>query len=154
MQLPVPARRLAYRSAYRVLQVIWWVWRPRKRGVKCLLTHGDRILLVRHTYGRRCWDLPGGAVKRHEEPLDAARREMREELGIRAADWSPAGDLRGTQNFRHDTISCFQAELPAPDVTPDPGELAAAHWFARSELPADLSPYVRPIVAHAPPARR
>jgi 8-oxo-dGTP pyrophosphatase MutT (NUDIX family) len=150
MQLPVPARRLAYRSAYRILQVIWFVWRPRKRGVKCLVTDADRVLLVRHTYGRRSWDVPGGAVKRGEPPHIAARREMREELGIQAADWSLAGEIRGTQNFRRDTIYCFRAELPAPTLTLDRGEIAAAQWFTRAQLPADLAPYVIPIMARAP----
>ena len=40
------------------------------------------MLLVRHTYGPRAWDLPGGAIKRGEPPIDAARREMDEELGL------------------------------------------------------------------------
>ncbi len=149
VQLPVPARRLAYRCAYRSLQLLWFVRRPQKRGVKCVLTDADRILLVRHTYGRRWWDLPGGAVKRGEPPLSAARREMREELGIQAADWYSAGELRGSQDFRHDTIYCFRAELSAPAVDPDEGELAAARWFARSELPSELGPYVLPIVTGA-----
>ncbi|MGI8506007.1 MAG: NUDIX domain-containing protein [Solirubrobacteraceae bacterium] len=150
MRLPAPVRRLAFRSAYRILQVFWFFRRPRKRGVKCLLTHADRIVLVRHTYGRRSWDLPGGAIKRGEPPVSAASREMREELGIQAADWSPVGAIRGSQDHRRDTIHCFRAELADLTLTLDPGEIASARWFAREQLPEDLGPYVLPIVARAP----
>ena len=146
MWLPVAVRRLGYRAAYRILQATWFFTRPRKRGVKCLLTQNDRILLVRHTYGRRSWDLPGGGVKRGEPPISAARREMREELGIQAADWSVAGELHGRQSFRRDTIYCFRAELTLPSLQLDRGELAAAHWFGRAALPTDLGPYVLPVL--------
>lgn len=152
MRLPPSARRLAYRWAYRVLRVFWFVARPQKHGVKCLLTQADRILLVRHTYGQRSWDLPGGGIKRGEPPLSAARREMREELGVEAADWSPAGQIRGSQDFRHDTVYCFWAELPDLALTLDRGEIASAAWFARAELPDDLGPYVLPLVSRLPGA--
>ena len=70
-----PLLRLAFRVGYRVLRVWWFVRRPTTRGVKCVLTCGDEILLVRHTYGRTDrWELPGGGVKRREEPRAAASR--------------------------------------------------------------------------------
>jgi 8-oxo-dGTP diphosphatase len=47
-----------------------------------------RILLVDPTY-KPDWDLPGGMAEANEAPLDAARREVREELAV---DW-PGGPL-------------------------------------------------------------
>lgn len=142
-------RRWGYRVAYRALQVIWFLTRPRKEGVKCLLTEQDRILLVRHTYGLRAWDLPGGAIKRRESPLTAAQREMSEELGVHEAHWTELGAVRGRVDRRHDTIHCFSAELTAPVLMIDPVEIAVARWFPRSTLPADLGPYVRPVMVCA-----
>jgi len=146
VQPPVAARRLAYRSAYRVLTVSWLLRRPAKSGVKCLLVNQERILLVRHTYGYRGWDLPGGAIKRHEAPLTAARREMHEELGVEADGWISLGTVEGQFYHRRDTIHIFRVELPAPKITIDLGELAAASWFSGSDLPPNLGPYVLPIV--------
>jgi ADP-ribose pyrophosphatase YjhB (NUDIX family) len=143
-------RRLAYRAAYSMLRLIWLLRRPTQIGVKCLLINDGRILLVRHTYGDRSWDLPGGMLKRHEQPLSAARREMREELGVEGAGWTSLGAVQGTVHHRRDTIHCYRAELTAPGLTLDLGELAAAGWFTRSELPPDLGPYVVPIVAREP----
>ena len=147
VSLTVKLHRLGYRLAFRALQVIWFVTRPRKLGVKCVLTDRGRVLLVRHTYGSRAWDLPGGGVRRRESPLRAAHREMEEELGVDAAQWRPLGEIRGSVNHRRDTIHCFEAELRAPGLTLAQGELDAAGWFERTELPADLAPYVAPILA-------
>jgi 8-oxo-dGTP pyrophosphatase MutT (NUDIX family) len=147
MPLSVRARRLAYRAAYRLLQGFWFVFRPQVSGVKCLITHGDLILLVRHTYGSRAWDLPGGTMRRGEPAVEAARREMTEELGIEGADWIHVGQVRGQESRRNDTIYCFATEVPGLEVTPDPVELGTAQWFPRRALPTGLARYVRPILS-------
>ena len=86
--------RTAYRLGHPLAHAYWRLAQPTKRGVKCVLTRGDEVLLVRHTYGSSTrWELPGGGVKRREEPRAAARREAREELGVDIADWRPLGDL-------------------------------------------------------------
>ena len=143
-------RRWGYRIAYRLLQVFWFVARPHKRGVKCLLTDRDRILLVRHTYGRRAWDIPGGSIRWRESPLSAAHREMSEELGLDGVSWAEIGQLHGRVDHRRDTIHCIRAEVTSPRLTIDHGELETVRWFDRSALPADLAPYVGTIVDAAP----
>jgi 8-oxo-dGTP pyrophosphatase MutT (NUDIX family) len=143
-------RRLGYRLAYRLLQAFWFVARPRKSGVKCLVTCRGRVLLVRHTYGNDAWDVPGGAVKRRESPLAAARREMEEELGLNGVEWADIGQVQGSVDHRRDTIHCFRAEICEPALKIDLGELATVHWFDRDELPADLGPYVGSVIARAP----
>ena len=47
-------------------------------------TH-DRVLLVNPNY-KPDWDLPGGMAEANEPPIDAARRELREELGLDSRD--------------------------------------------------------------------
>jgi 8-oxo-dGTP pyrophosphatase MutT (NUDIX family) len=149
VSVPLTLHRLGYRIAYRGLQVFWFVARPPKQGVKCLLTCHDRVLLVRHTYGNRAWDVPGGAIKRGEPPLTAARREMDEELGL-DIEWSAIGEIRGNADHRRDTIHCFRAEMCEPALRIDRGELAVVDWFARSALPANLGPYAGSVIARAP----
>jgi 8-oxo-dGTP pyrophosphatase MutT (NUDIX family) len=143
-------RRFGYRIAYRVLQVFWFVARPTKEGVKCVVTCRDRVLLVRHTYGSRAWDVPGGAIKRGEPPLAAARREMDEELGLGGAEWVGIGEIRGNVDHRRDRIHCFRVEMCEPSLAVDRGELAVVDWFARDALPDDLAPYVGSVIARAP----
>ena len=93
--VPVPIRRLAYRVAHRLLRVYWRFARPQTRGVKCVVREGDAVVFVRHAYGdRRLWELPGGGIRRGEEPRDAAAREAREELGLDLADWRTLGTVK------------------------------------------------------------
>jgi ADP-ribose pyrophosphatase YjhB (NUDIX family) len=150
VRLPVPIQRIGYRVAYTVLRTYWFIRRPKLSGVKCVLTDGDEVLLVRHTYGPRAWDLPGGAIKRGEAPVTAARREMTEELGVSIDDWRALGTVTVIVDHRRDLVHCFQAQTPERELAIDLGELAAASWFARDGLPSDLGRYAGRILAHVP----
>ena len=149
MAIPVPIRRLAYRVAHRLLRAWWFIRRPTLHGVKCVITDRDRVLLVRHTYGHREWDLPGGTPRRHEPAIVAASREMEEELGVQITEWRPLGDLLRTSYGCEDTLHCFHAELDVPDLTLNGAELSEAEWFPQRELPEDLGHHVRPVLAQA-----
>jgi ADP-ribose pyrophosphatase YjhB (NUDIX family) len=134
--LRVRALRRLYRVAWRALQLRSVLLPGRGRGVKCVLTHRGRVLLVRHTYGqRRTWYLPGGAVHRGEAPAHAAAREMQEELGLHELQLRELA----TQDLRLERISvrltCLHAELTDPRVRVDPVEIAEVGWFALDDLP-------------------
>ncbi len=148
MSVAVALRRAAYRLAYAILRVYWYVWRPHVQGVKCVLTDGEQVLLVRHAYGPRTWDLPGGSIKRRESPANAATREMQEELGVWVPQWRPLGTLELVIDHRHDAIHCFAAELHAPELVIDRGELEAVRWFPLDRLPR-VGRYTQKILVHA-----
>jgi 8-oxo-dGTP pyrophosphatase MutT (NUDIX family) len=145
------ARRLGVRCAYIVLRVYWFLLRPQISGVKCVLTNGDDVLLVRHAYGRRSWDLPGGTVKRGEPPIDTARREMHEELGRRIEDWVDLGELFVSTNHHRDNLHLFQASVEDRHLELDLGELTAADWFPRGDLPPDVGRFVQRILTRLDP---
>jgi 8-oxo-dGTP pyrophosphatase MutT (NUDIX family) len=146
MSMPVALRRQCYRVAHRLLRLWWFVRRPPLHGVKCVLTDGERVLLVRHTYGHRDWDLPGGNVRRSEAASEAASREIEEELGIRVADWDALGDILRISYGCQDTLHCFHAEVDHPTLKLNGAEIADAHWFGERALPAKLGRHVRPIL--------
>jgi 8-oxo-dGTP pyrophosphatase MutT (NUDIX family) len=59
------------------------------------LTAREEVVLVevdRYTIGRSSLEVPAGATD-GEEPLVAARRELREETGLVAARWQPLGEM-------------------------------------------------------------
>ncbi|HNT78415.1 MAG TPA: NUDIX domain-containing protein [Anaerolineae bacterium] len=47
-----------------------------------LFDEEGRILLVKHTYGRLNWELPGGVAEPNESIVETAIREAREEIGL------------------------------------------------------------------------
>ncbi|WP_159944903.1 NUDIX domain-containing protein [Nocardiopsis sp. FR6] len=58
-------------------------FQPRKRVAAEVHIHNEagRLLLVDPTY-KPYWDIPGGMAEANEPPLDAAVRELREEIGL------------------------------------------------------------------------
>jgi ADP-ribose pyrophosphatase YjhB (NUDIX family) len=97
----------------------------------------DRVLLLRQPH-RGGWGLPAGLLKRREQPVVGAARELLEETGVRV---DPADMTAGSPNaIIHvvgvvDTI--FFASVPA-STTPlvvDGGEVLEAAWFPVDDLP-------------------
>jgi 8-oxo-dGTP pyrophosphatase MutT (NUDIX family) len=146
--LRVALLRRLYRVAWRVVQLRAIVWRRSSGGVKCVLTHGGEVLLVRHTYGRReVWYLPGGGVHRDEPPLQAGAREMEEELGLRDLQLRELATFETRLERIAVRLTCAHAELPDPTaVRPDPVEIAQVGWFARSALPTPLGSEERALI--------
>jgi 8-oxo-dGTP pyrophosphatase MutT (NUDIX family) len=149
MPMTIRARRLAYRVAAQLLRVLRPLVPIDWGGVKCVLTSSGRVLLVRHTYGSRGWDLPGGGRRRGESPVDAARREMREELGLDGLDWRALGQLRAHAERHLQTLQIYGAEVSEPALTLDLGELSVARWFEPERLPPDTARFVVPILEGA-----
>jgi 8-oxo-dGTP pyrophosphatase MutT (NUDIX family) len=142
--------RTAYRVGYRILRVYWLLARPTKRGVVCLLTRGDEVLLVRHTYGRRLqWDLPGGGLRRREEPQAGIAREIREELGVELTEPQFLGELFERIDGKHDQLWCFCAEVGDQRIVPNTVEIAETRWFSRRALPERRARHLSRIVALA-----
>ncbi len=148
-------RSVRVKVMQRCYRVAWWglqlrasVWRRRSSGVKCALTHGEKVLLVRHTYGRRdTWYLPGGAVRRGEPPLEGAAREMEEELGLRELQLREVGMFDTRLDRLAVRLTYVRAELPDPArVRADPVEIAAVGWFALDALPTPLGSEERALI--------
>ncbi|KLI62989.1 NUDIX hydrolase [Aurantiacibacter marinus] len=132
--IPAPLHRLALRLGYKLRQQFWKWARPDVAGVAVLLRDTEgRLLLVRHSYGPRAWALPGGGMGANEDPAEAARREMREELACELDDLQVLRafeeDLSGAPHVAH----VFTAQ-PIGDVRVDGRELLEARWFAADEL--------------------
>jgi 8-oxo-dGTP pyrophosphatase MutT (NUDIX family) len=92
--------------------------------------------------------LPGGRVRKGEDPVTTARREMEQELGIRCEQWKLTGCLTArasyrrrssTDSFRRHSTFCVQGEVETADIDPRPGELSEARWFEAGTLPEDRS---------------
>ena len=147
---------MGYRVALLLLRVWWVLARPRSSGVRCVIRHGDEILLVRHSYGDRRWLLPGGRVRRGEDPAATASREMAQELGVAGLEWTVTGCHGGRaayrrasrdESFRRHTTWYLAGEAPDRALRPRAMEIDEARWFSPAALPADRSDALDEAVA-------
>jgi 8-oxo-dGTP diphosphatase len=138
--------RLVYRAAHLALRAYWLVRRPETRGALVALWFEGRVLVIRSSY-RRTFSLPGGYVKRGEDPKQAALRELWEELGIRVPEGRIAHAWHGSRPFEHrtDTLDIFETELERPfHLEPDGRELVWAGWKTPEEARAmRIVPHLR-----------
>ena len=131
----------------RSLRLYWRITKPVTFGARAVVLGPDgRLLLVKHTYDRY-WYLPGGAMKRGEEPEAAVRREAMEEIGIAELRIERRlGTFVSTREGKRDTITVFVAHAAAVGKR-QRLEIAAAEWFAPDAPPPDASPATQRRVA-------
>lgn len=74
--------------------LLLWRRTPDGRGVELLIAHMGGPFWARKD--ERAWSLPKGECDPDEDPLDAARREWTEELGLPAPEGTPVdlGEVR------------------------------------------------------------
>ncbi|MBP2298653.1 NUDIX hydrolase [Azospirillum picis] len=89
-------------------------------------TEDGRVVMLRtYKHGPRRVSLtfPAGAIEPGEEPLDAAKRELLEETGYAADDWTPLGGYVVGANIRGSTCHMFHARGARKVAEPDNGDL-------------------------------
>jgi ADP-ribose pyrophosphatase len=73
----------------------------------------DRIVLIlqyRHAVGRRLWELPAGLLDvAGEDPAVTARRELHEEAGLEAREWSVLVDTVPSPGFSDEAVRVYLA---------------------------------------------
>lgn len=137
--IPPPLHRLALRLAHALRQRWWRLTQPKIAGCRIMAFDGaGRLLLIRHSYGHSAWMLPGGGLKRDEDVLVAAARELREEAGCElhgAREVLAVHEaLWGADNRVH-----IVAGSTTDEPRPDRREVTEAAFFALDSLPHDLA---------------
>ena len=97
-----------------------------------------RVLLVRQyrlPAEKDLWELPAGRLEEGEKPLDAAKRELAEETGYSASQWSKLASFWVSPGYVQERMTIFLAEgLTAGEATPMDDERIETRWFKRKEL--------------------
>jgi 8-oxo-dGTP diphosphatase len=103
-----------------------------------------RVLVLRHRFRQGTgWGLPGGFIEAGEQPDEAVRRELREEVGL---------ELEGVEVV---TTRAFkkpkQIEIvfrcrPKGDALPQSMEIRRASWFSIDALPEGLPEDQRQLI--------
>lgn len=97
----------------------------------------QRVCLLRqfrHAVGGWIWELPAGKLEPAEPALDTARRELVEEAGVEAAEWTALGDYVSSPGVFTEIVKLFMARGLRPvNMAHEAAELIEVHWIPFSE---------------------
>lgn len=99
------------------------------------------ILLARRAREpfRGTWEVPGGFVELGEHPVDAARREVREELGLELTVTGLVG-IYLAPSPRGQWLQTVVVEGTSDgDPVADPDEVTDWRWFAPADIPVVMA---------------
>lgn len=106
-------------------------------GAMCFIERPDGAVLFVRTAYRTRWGVPGGLLKRGEDPGDGARREVLEEVGLAVELLGEPTVVVDPAPQRIDIV--YRARLADPDAAAEPRvgtpEIVEARWFRPDELP-------------------
>lgn len=116
----------------------WITWQPRERANLCFVLRGEQVLLIHKKRGLGAGKIngPGGRLEPGETAVQAAIREVQEELGVTPCD----PQLHGELHFQFaDGYALHCSVFVAADCVGEPVETdeAVPLWVHRAEIPYD-----------------
>lgn len=94
----------------------------------------ETVILLRqyrHAVGEYIWEIPAGTLEPGENPLEAAKRELAEEIGHAADRWEKLGEIVPAPGYADERIHLFLAESLRPAVQAlDADEVFDVHSFS------------------------
>lgn len=112
-----------------------------------IFNDSGQVLLLKHRFRAGSgWGLPGGFLEAGEQPLDALRRELREELNLEVDEV----EIFTARSFRKPKqVEVLFLARTNRSVTPRTMEVERADWFSLDGLPDGLPRDQRQLVEQA-----
>ena len=106
-----------------------------------------QVLLLKHRFRAGSgWGLPGGFLEAGEQPLEALKRELREEIGVEVE----TADIFASRYFKkpRQVEVLFRCRITGV-VKPRTMEVERAEWFSIESLPEGLPGDQRLLIERA-----
>ena len=101
-----------------------------------ILNNDQKILLLKHYFRAGSgWGIPGGFMTLGEQPIDALRRELKEEIDLELDHV----EIFWARSFkRPKQIEILFRAITSAEPKPQSAEVEKANWFALDALPSGL----------------
>jgi 8-oxo-dGTP diphosphatase len=106
-----------------------------------ILNAAGHVLLVKHTYGRLNWELPGGYAEADESIIATAIREVREETGLHVRALHTTGTYYDVEHDMHHFVFSCQPLDPAALPQPAADEVSRCAFWPITDLPRPISDF-------------
>jgi mutator protein MutT len=101
-----------------------------------ILNNDQKVLLLKHYFRAGSgWGIPGGFMTTGEQPIDALRRELKEEIDLELDHV----EIFWARSFeRPKQIEILFRAITSAEPKPQSAEVEKANWFALDALPSGL----------------
>jgi ADP-ribose pyrophosphatase len=97
--------------------------------------HVYLVKQYRHAIGKELLEFPAGGLEVGEDPHETAERELAEELGFAAQEWTYLGSFYSSPGFANELLHAYVARgLSERRATPDEDEHLEVVGFPLAEL--------------------
>lgn len=114
---------------------------PKLIGAAAVILDSEgKVLLVKHSYGKNNWDLPGGKGEDSESAEETAIREVFEEVGLEVKIQELTGVYYEPNYDMHHfafIAKIINTQLPQPSSP----EILECKFYSRDELPKPISDF-------------
>ena len=114
---------------------------PRMGAAAVIVDEGGQVLLVKLTYGRRNWELPGGNTEPGESAEETALREVREETGLRVRAVRLTSVYYEADTDMHHFVFVCRRRDDSETLRPDGVEISECKYWAPDALPRPISDF-------------
>ncbi|SDO75694.1 ADP-ribose pyrophosphatase YjhB, NUDIX family [Paenibacillus sp. yr247] len=114
---------------------------PKLIGAAAVILDSEgSVLLVKHSYGKNNWDLPGGKAEENESAEETAKREVLEEVGLEVGVEQLTGIYYDPNYDMHHFVFIANNDnnrVPRPSSP----EILECRFCSRDELPKPISDF-------------
>lgn len=129
-----------------------------QRAAVVLLLRGDEVLLTQRStdapWGANQWHIPGGSVETGESAINAAVREIYEEVGVKVApkdlQFQAATTFDREKEGNVDTLYFSTRHWQGEPYIAEPDKCQAIQWARVDNLPEGIMEQVKAIIGSLP----
>jgi len=104
---------------------------PGGAAIVAINNHNQVCLIKQYRYVVQdwLWELPAGKIEHQEDPMQTAKRELKEEAGVTANDWQSLGSYISSPGVFSEVVHLYLAnDIRCGELQHEHDEVIEVHW--------------------------